>query len=436
MTLSMKFKLAKDLKSLFSDGLIYTGFNIFNKIIPFVLLPIIVSKLSTKDFGLYSYFVTIESLLIPFVTFNLNAALSRHFYDSYYKISDYISTIFYFIILFLLICLLTSQLLPNFIFEFIGISFLDFNYALVASSVSGLIAIISNLLRLQRRAFLFGLFAIFQSLCLFILIYLFVIKESSYEMIIFGRLSYYTIFFILLVLFLINTKYIKKIFRYGYLLRALKFSLPTLVYSISAIIFLSSDRFFIKSILGEKQLGYYAAVFQLSSVISLIGVSINAAWMPWLFEKLKRKDYFTDLLIVKTSYILIIFLILIGFIACFFFPYLAIYILPKEFHSYFSISYPIIFGFVFEGIYLIVSPYLFYTEKTIYNAYAGILVAIVNVTLNIIFIPLLGIYGAALTSFISWLLLSVMFFFLSYKFYPMPWLFFLKKVKIRESNNL
>ena len=95
--------------------------------------------------------------------------------------------------------------------------------------------------------------------------------------------------------------------------------------------------------------------------------------------------------------------------------------LPLEYHPHLSIAYPIIMGFVGQGIYFIVSPYIFYKEQTHYNAYIGVVIAIINVILNIILIPKFGIQGAAYAAFVTWSLLATAFFLFSIKVHKMPW---------------
>jgi O-antigen/teichoic acid export membrane protein len=192
---------------------------------------------------------------------------------------------------------------------------------------------------------------------------------------------------------------------------------------------LSSDRFLIKHFLGVEEVGYYAAIFQLASIMSILGVSVNAAWMPWLFENLKKNNEKTKLFIVKLSYALIACFLLFGFIFCIIYPFIAKLILPINYHPYISIAYPIIMGSVFEAIYLIVSPYTFYVEKTKYNGFIGSVIAILNVSLNLFLIPIIGLNGAAYSFLTSWVLLALMFFVFSAHVYPMPWISVFRKVK-------
>ena len=202
---------------------------------------------------------------------------------------------------------------------------------------------------------------------------------------------------------------------------ALKVSLPTVIYRLSAFIFVMSDRFLINHFLGAKEVGYYAAICQIAAIMSIIVGSFNVAWMPWLFENLKKNDKKTNLFIVKTSYYLMALILFGGVLFCFIYPFIAKIFLIESFYPYISVAYPIIMGLAFQGIYLVVSPYTFYTGRTKYNAIIGVLVAIINVGLNLFLIPKYGIWGAGYAYLSSWFSLAVLFFLFSRIAYPMPW---------------
>jgi O-antigen/teichoic acid export membrane protein len=213
-------------------------------------------------------------------------------------------------------------------------------------------------------------------------------------MLIYAKFFYGTLVFVISIIYLKS----KHEFNFGIDLqlvkKALKLSLPTVIYSVSAFIFVMSDRFLINYFLGTKEVGHYAAISQVAAVMSVIIGSFNVAWMPWLFENLKKNDKNTNKFIVKTSYYLMLIVLLGGILFCLIYPFIVKFLLVESFFPYISVAYPIIMGLAFQGIYLIISPYTFYAEKTKYNAYIGIFVAIINVSLNLYLIPKFGIWGA------------------------------------------
>lgn len=419
--------LPKIIKSFVSDSIIYTLLNLMNKAIPFLLLPFVIRMVSPKDFGFYSLFITVETLLIPIVSMNMPAALSSHYYNSTINLKKYLSTIVWGMMAAVLFFCIIIVMFPKGVLLESG---LEFNYIIVCiftAGAMGLINMVSNLYRLQRKPWLYGIFSISQSLLLLLIVILFCSLSPSFFMLTAGRVIYIISFAIISFVLLYRSNLLSLDFDKDWFKRIIKFSIPTVFYSISAFIFLSSDRFLIKHFCGILEVGYYSAIFQLASLISILGMSLNASWMPWLFENLKKDNYEIKVFIVKLSYFLIGIFMVIGILFCFSYPYIAKMILPTNYHPYIETAFPIILGFVFEAIYLIVSPYTFYVEKTKYNGFIGITIAIFNVLLNIYLIPKIGIMGAAYSTLFSWVSLSILFFIFSYRIYPMPWFTAFKK---------
>ena len=421
--------LIKDIKSFISDTVLYTVFNLLNKAIPFLLLPFIVRMVSKEDFGIYSLFVSTEALLIPVITLNIHNALSAHYYDDSIKLDEYISTIFVSVLGFTLFFLLTSLCLPKSIASLTGLTKFSFFLSICTASVLALTGMISNFYRLKRNPTRYGVFMIAQSLLLLLSIITFCYIQPTSIYLIYGKLAFSLLFIIVCIVVLKREKLLLLTFNVFYFKKAFYFSLPTVLYSLSAFLFLSSDRFLINYFLGVESVGIYAGIFQLSSLISILGMSLNAAWMPWLFENLKKQTDDNNKLIIKLSYLLITLFFICGTLYCLVFKYVAQTVLPPSFHAYMYIAYPLIFCYVFEGIYLIVSPYLFYKEATRYNGLIGLVVAVFNISLNIVLIPKYGLVGTAYSTLSTWILLATLFFIFSNRVHPMPWLYFLNKEK-------
>jgi O-antigen/teichoic acid export membrane protein len=423
-------KLPDNLKSFISDSFIYTLLNVLNSAIPFVLLPIVIRLVSTEDYGAYSLFITVEALLIPIVSLNIHGALSRHYYSDNIDLKTYLSTIVFSLAAFAAIFCSLAFFIPESIISKTGLSSHFFILAIFTASAMGLISMLSNLYRLQRKPWIYGLYSIGQSILLLSSVILFCWWMPTFPMLALGRVTYACIFMGITLFLLYNSNLLSFTFSKPWFNTALKFSIPTVFYSISAFIFLSSDRFLLKHYLGLEDVGHYAAIYQLASLISVLGTSLNAAWMPWLFENLKKNDKKVNIFIVRLSYALAGCFLLAGIIFCLLFPFISKIILPISYHSYIDVAYPIIMGFAFQGVYLIVSPYTFYAEKTKYNGYIGIFIAIFNVLLNMTLIPLMGIKGAAYSAFFTWFLLAFLFFIFSYRVYPMPWFSALRNHKL------
>jgi O-antigen/teichoic acid export membrane protein len=418
--------MSRNFTALLSDGILYTLLNILNRAIPFLLLPVILNYISTKDFGLYSYFILVETFLIPLVSLNMSAGYPAHFFSKKFSDTDYLSTVLFSIVIwsisFLTFYLVSSSLITS----LVGLSFKFVCLAIVSASFNSVISTCLNLFRLEKRLWMYAVLSILQSIVMFTLVFSFVKYYRGFESIIIARFYAYLLFFIIIFLSLIYRKAIVLKFDIHIFKTILKFGFPTVFYSLSAFIFLNSDRYFIKDLLGPEYLGFYSAIFQICAIMSIFSSSLSAAWIPWLFENLNKNMDSINVFIVKVSYFLIALVFLFGITLFFVLPILVEYFLPKTYYDYTFLGFPIIFGFVFETIYLIVSPYVYYVGKTKYNAYVGFILAPFNIILNLILIPNYGLLGAAISTMFSWIFLALFFLYFSSKVYSMPWFYFIK----------
>jgi O-antigen/teichoic acid export membrane protein len=81
----------------------------------------------------------------------------------------------------------------------------------------------------------------------------------------------------------------------------------------------------------------------------------------------------------------------------------------------------LIFTYGLQGMRFILNLGLHFTKKTKYHASITIAAAVVNIIVNIILIPYLHYWGAAITSIVSSFVLVALFYKYSQKFYPVKY---------------
>ena len=87
--------IVKSLSGFVKQSAAYVIFNMLEKIIPFVTLPIIIRKVSVEGYGDYSFYITIETVLIPILSLNLSNMIYREFYKKKSDIGKYVSNLFW-----------------------------------------------------------------------------------------------------------------------------------------------------------------------------------------------------------------------------------------------------------------------------------------------------------------------------------------------------
>lgn len=408
--------------SLIVDSGLYVFFNVIERGIAFLMLPLIIRLVSPVEYGKYTLFLTLESLLMPIVTLNIYGSISKDFFDDGISMPKYNPAILFSLPLFSLLFIIVSLFLPLDYFSQYNFGHSVITPAIYTSCLNAVIVYAATYFRLIKKPQIYGLYSILQASFLFVLLIFFANNKASTNSLILAKVIHVSVIFIVTILFLYYRKELVFKFDYSLFRKALVLSLPTVIYSISAFVFVMSDRLLINYFYGPKEVGFYAGINQITAIISIFTAAFNAAWMPWLFENLKKNSESINAMIVKVSYLLMLVFIVLGIIFGIAFPFIAKLVLTPDFNQYFNIASPLIFGMAFQGIYLLVSPYVYYAGKTKYHAIIGVISALINLGLNILIIPKYSILGASYTTLLTWMILTALFFYASNKVHPMPWL--------------
>ncbi|MDC1510703.1 oligosaccharide flippase family protein [Gammaproteobacteria bacterium] len=203
----------------------------------------------------------------------------------------------------------------------------------------------------------------------------------------------------------------------------LKFGLPLIPHSFSAVVISSADRFFINEHLGLKEVGIYMLAVQAAMVLNIFFDAINKAYVPWLYNKLERDIRSELVVIVFATYIYFIFLIMVGLIGGFFIaPRLVMLIGGADFGGASDIIGWLIMGQILNGMYLMVTNYIFFAKRTGLLSLVTIVSGLVNIMLLVGFIVPFGLRGAAFAFFISMLIRFFLTWAVAAKVFSMPWL--------------
>lgn len=200
--------------------------------------------------------------------------------------------------------------------------------------------------------------------------------------------------------------------------KILKDSYPLVLSGFAIIVFQKVDQIMIKEFIDEKAVGYYAAAVSLTSLIAFIPVVVTETLVPKLiqFKESENKNYqlysqvFSDLLTQGTIIISLTVMILSSFL------------INLLYGSEFSAAIEIVKLFVWKGVFVAmgaVAAQLMIIENIHHIAYIkSVIGAVLNIILNYILIPEIGIMGAVWASLISFLISSYVahIFFKRYKY--------------------
>lgn len=404
----------------------YLVSNILNAIIPFALLPVLTRYLSPEEYGEVAIFQTFLGALAAFLGLSMHGAAGRKFYDGNLGKSDLAEFIGACLQILLITSLFSLTLLIVFSGKFSEWLGLNKQWVLLAVLVCAANVIVQLRLgqwQVRKQAINYGVLQIARSLLDVVLsLGLVVVLLQGSD----GRISaqvWTAAIFALLALWLLKRGNLLSFlhWRPDYIREILSFGVP-LIPHVGGVFLLSSvDRLVINSELGLAQTGIYMVAVQFSAALALVFDAINKAYVPWLFERLKRDEESEKRQIVLYTYSWYA-LLLCGVVPAFFIgPWLITFVAGERYAMAGDFIGWLVLGQVFGGMYLMVTNYIFYSKRTGLLSLATIASGIINVTLLFILIGTFGLEGAAYSFCIAMAIRFLLTWLVAQKRHPMPW---------------
>ena len=415
------------MKKLINQFSIYFFSNIVNKAIPFLLLPIISRYLEPEDFGKLALFSAVLIFLAPFVNLSLISFVTVEFFQ---KSKEYIGRLNFqilFISFFNSFLIGFVLLIARYIFgDFLSLPLKYYFLLSFLTFFANVTTLNLCILRNIGKATTFGVFQISSTILnLLISILLVVSFNYDWEGRAYAIIVTSCVFCLVALYYLYQTGYLSFQFSFDLIKPGLLFSTP-LIPSVLFISFINYiDRFFIKEIKGEEELGLYAIGFSFGMIVSFIIISFEQVFIPWIYKLISDKDKLeaSKLDLVRFTYIYCVIvitlaiLVTIGSHLLLHFNFLPQkYSSAKQYILWISLSYSI------WGICNILSPYIAITKQTNYILISTLIGCVVNMLGNYFLIDLYGTIGAAYSKVFTFTTILVGYLYFSNKIFPLPWL--------------
>jgi O-antigen/teichoic acid export membrane protein len=173
--------------------------------------------------------------------------------------------------------------------------------------------------------------------------------------------------------------------------------------------------------LGAADVGIYMTAAQLAAGLGLIFDAINSAYVPWLFERLKRNETQEKRQIVRWTYFY--FLVLAGVVILAFTlaPRVLVLVTGDKYAAGAKVISWLILGWVLHGMYLMVTNYVFFSKRTGLLSLSTITAGLLNVGLLLVLVPYQGLRGAAIAFAISSAVKLILTWSAAQRSHPMPW---------------
>lgn len=386
--------------------------SVINASIPFFLLPVLTRYLDPAEYGEVAVFQVWVALVGALCGLSVHGAAVRKYYDyddPDRQIGEFISACI--MVLILSTAILFVLLLPfsGWISNTIGLSENWLLTGVLFAFCNFLVQLRLGQWQVRKQPKKFGVFQISLSLLNMVLSLVLVVV---FALGVTGRLAGHTasvIFFGIAALSLLwRDGLLKPAWRTELMKEAVRFGVPLIPHIIGAFLLITVDRAVISSQLGLDAAGYYMVAVQLAMVMGLVLESVNKAYTPWLYERLKRNIAEEKEFIVKLTYGYGLFLFMCAAIAFLIGGELLVFIAGEKYEPAAELIGWLILAKAFHGIYYMLCGYIFYKKKTGLVAKITITTGVINVILLVWLSKQFGLIGAAwaicISMFIQWVL--------------------------------
>ncbi len=185
-----------------------------------------------------------------------------------------------------------------------------------------------------------------------------------------------------------------------------RYGLPLLPATFAMLAIHNADRFILREYCGLEQLGMYSLGYKFGMIVSVIVIGpIFRIWNIQWFDIAKTKDAAA----ICGKYFTYIFLVMVYAGLCISLPIQEIIAImaPESYQGAAAFVFIIVAAYVLKGCCDFFDLGFLVSFQTKYSAYTKMLVAAFNIGLSFMLVPWLGIFGAAMATVLSFLLLAI-----------------------------
>ena len=373
-------------------------------LLSFILIPIYTSYLSQYDYGISDLITTTATLLVPIFTLDIQDAVIRYVLDKKYKKDDVFSIglkidaigLLLVIVIASVVCLLDIFKLPTYFFIFLVVFYttISFNNLVnlfcrgidkVKNIVIG--SIINSVITLSLNI-------------IFLVVFKMGIKGYLLANSIGSAITIIYLFFSVKLY-----KYIKKADNKKLKKEMLIYSFPLIFSVIAWWINNASDRYIVTAISGVAASGLYAISYKIPSLLTVMQNIFAQAWSISAIKEFDRED--TDGFIGNLYDLMNFGMCLVCSVIMIFNIIIAKMLYSNEFFAAWQFVPPLLISIVFNAMALFIGSLFTAVKDTKKLSVSTIIGAVVNIILNIILINIIGVYGAAIATMISYMVVLI-----------------------------
>jgi O-antigen/teichoic acid export membrane protein len=380
------------------NALLYTIGSMITPAIGLILLPVYTSYLSPGEYGTITTIQALAGILQLVMLLSLHGAITRLYYEFLEKPKEqktYLGSIFLFVLLFSsalsIFLFVLKPIIGSLLFKNIPVDPFYF-YFIILSFFTSLSSIFHSVIRVKERPWsMIGGYMLKGILILSISLVVIIKLEMGASGALLANVMAEGI--VLLVYFFICKRDMILSLSKPYIWMSLSFSIPLLPHTLSNWFIVASDRIILEKFIPLDQLGYYSLAAQMATVLRLLYMSINSAYVP-RYNLLQKQGKTTENM---NTYFFAIILVT-GFLAIVSSGFL-LQLLASESYDPAQKFLPFLFiGEMIQGVNFIIAAKLLYAKKTGSVSASSFIAGAINLVINLSLIPVIGVWGAVVST--------------------------------------
>lgn len=380
-------------KKLFSNSIIFAIGNLGSKLITFLMLPLYTYTLTTQEYGTVDLFITTVSLLLPIVGLNIFDAVLRYAMDKRYEAREVFTNGFFITTIISVILVIFIPILWIFKSE----------YSLLVVLI--IIQLFQNLFSQYAKAInevkLFALNGIILSFAIALLNVFFLVVL---DMKVTGYLLSLILSNLIATIYLLVKLNVPKLLDFSLvgkknIVTLINFSVPLIPNSIAWWATNAVGRYFVLLYLGTGANGIFAVANKIPTLLTVFTSIFAQSWQISAIEEYENRKDKNFVSSVYNTYFLLLFVGSSGLIMLVK-PIIRIFVSGDFYNSWRYIPF-LLASVIFSSAASFLGSQYIAMKNTIEVFKTTILGATINIIFSLILIPLIGLNGVGLSSFIS-----------------------------------
>jgi O-antigen/teichoic acid export membrane protein len=417
--------LRADVKSLAAKSFVYGLGSVLLKSINLLVLPLYTRFLTPADYGVVAIASTLSAFLSIVFPLSLYSAIARFYFvaGSERDKRRMNGTIWLAILGFALVMSLVLDLVGGRLLQFVfpQLPFDPYGRIAIWTAFFGMFGLVPlNLLQVKERP---GAYVWWTGTSL-----IFTVGSVVVSVVFLGQGAYGYLLATLIANAVLALPYVVLTLRDAdftidrmCLKKALSFSLPLVPHGLASWGLTLSDRAILQLYVTLSALGLYSLGYQIGSIMIMISGAISNAWIPFFFKRVAQEGDAAKgaLARIVTYYTLTVCVVAVGL--CVFARDAVVLLTHESFHPAHSVVPVIAVGYLWSSLYVIPANFLFAKSQTAWLPVATVAAGMVNIGLNFVLVPHYGIMAAAWATFVAFLVMLVLVFFIARRVFPFPY---------------